>query len=193
MSFKVVDKDHGWKRMFQMARSLAGGAYAKVGILDDDKGGAQHGEGGDLTVAQIAVVNEFGTEDGKIPARSFVRATFDEQSANLQIMAHALLIQCFFGTNNMTVERALNILGAQLAAEIKKKVTTGAGVPPPNAPSTALRKASKGKTKKIMGKEAKTLGDAMAQAGALASVRTLVDTGRMINAVTWAVQMNGKG
>jgi hypothetical protein len=182
MGFKkpaVVDKDLGWKEILHRAQALSGGAYVKVGILggSDDRGGLHHkdadGKASPLTIGEIAVVNEFGTEDGHIPARSFVRSTFDRMRAELQADAFKLLLKIVLD-RKMTVEDALNILGLKLATGIKKTITEGAGVAPPNAPSTAKAKvpaSSKGAKRQK----------------AIDGARPLVDTGAMLAALSWAV------
>lgn len=223
---KVVDRDRGWRALLKAVEALSGGSFVKVGVLADDAKGGMHeigpdGKAADLTVAEIAAVLEFGTEDHHIPERSFVRSTFDEQRDELFKTA----IKCCGGIldGKLSVGQSLNIMGAQLSTAIKNKITTGQGVPPPNAPSTAIAKAMKGKTarffqpkkarhigdsladvgatqfveglgghgrggRKAVG-AARSLGDAFAQIGAIASVRTLVDTGRLLGAVTWSVVM----
>jgi hypothetical protein len=181
---KVVDVDKGWKAILKSARAVGGKRYAKVGVLADGKGEGKEGEG-PLTIAEIAAILELGTEDRKIPARSFIGSTFDEQRAALEQMATELVIEVvLYGLDS---DVALNRLGAKLAAEVKKKITAGQGIPPPNAPSTAMAKARTGQTSRLFKRQPKGLGDALAQVGALAAVRTLVDTGRMLGAITWAV------
>ncbi len=224
----VIDRDLGWRGMMRRVDTLRGSAYTKVGILADSARGGLHQQGPDgkaakLTVAEIAAVNEFGTEDGSIPARPFVRSTFDEMREELIVDSRHLIVAVVLD-GRMTATQALNILGLKLATAIRKKITTGTGVPPPNAPTTALLKAMKGRTGRffkptsttlggVLGdvaatqsaieaaggrskwllsktagiKAARSLGDAFAQIGALASVRTLVDTGRMVGAISWAV------
>jgi hypothetical protein len=185
---KIVDRDRGWAEMMKAVQAARGDRYAKVGVLADTAKGGMHEEGADLTVAEIAAVLEFGTEDGHIPERSFVRATFDEQREKLAEKARQFLVAVLFG--KMTVDQALNAMGASLVDAIRKRVTDGDGVPPPNAPSTALAKAGTGQTAKHFagaGGRARSLGEAFAQVGALAAVRTLVDTGRMLSALTWQI------
>jgi len=178
MRSKVIDKDRGWKETLAVARQLAEGAYVKVGILGDDaRGGLHHtdpdtGLASPLTIAETAVVNEFGTVDGFIPARPAHRTTFDTMRPELQRAAELLLDKVVF-QRRLTVEAALNILGAKLATGIRNTITQGPGVPPPNAPYTAERKARKYKGAK--------------RAKAIAQSRPLVDTGATLNAITWAV------
>lgn len=177
MGASLVDKDLGWREILRVAQSLSGGAFVKVGILGDDERGGLHktdpdtGKASPLTVAEIAVVNEFGTEDGHVPARSFVRSTYDRMREELARDAAKLLVKIVID-RKITVEAALGILGLKLATGIRSTVVDGSGVPPPNAPSTA---------------RAKALGTGKARERAIAGARPLVDTKAMINALSWAV------
>lgn len=152
---EVKKKDTGWKEFFRRASEIKNGRV-RVGILSDSEKGGMHVEGSDLTVAEIAAVNEFGTEDGHIPERSFLRSTFDEQREQMVEDGKKLMGQVLDG--KMPVARALGLLGLKLATAVKKKI---AGVvPPPNAASTIAHKGSD---------------------------HPLIDTGRMLNAITWAI------
>lgn len=153
----VEVKDKGWLEFFKNVHEIRN-ARVRVGVLADTDKGGLHVEGGDLTVAEIAAVQEFGTEDDRVPERSFVRSTFDEKREELTKLGSDLMGEVLDG--KMKVPRALGLLGAKAAAEMKKKITMGEGVPPPNAPSTIAAKDSD---------------------------RPLVDTGRMLNAITWSV------
>lgn len=177
---RVIDRDLGWQDLLARARALAGGAYSKVGILADSSRGGLHQVGPDgkaapLTVAEIAVVQEFGTEDGRTPSRSFVRSTFDEQRGALAADARKLLVAVVLD-GKMSVDRALNILGLKLASMIREKIITGAGVPPPNAPSTLRRKLAKGAWNRKGKAPQRGQGP-----------RPLVDFARMLGAIAWAV------
>lgn len=175
VTVKVSDKDRGWAKMVRAAEALAGGSYAKVGILGEESTGGL--PGADLTMVELGTIHEFGTADGRIPARSFVRSTFDIERERLAQMARRLVWEVLSG--DQTVDRALNVLGAYLAAAIKRRVTDGPGIPPPNAPATVRAKEAHGRWNR-RGK------------AAAAGVRTLIDTGRMIGAVTWAVVSGGE-
>lgn len=176
---KVIDRDHGWKQMMASVGELARGAYVRVGILGDDERGGLHqtdpvtGKSSDLTIAEIAVVNEYGTEDGHVPARPAHRMTFDAMRDELAALGGKLLGKIVFD-RSMTVEQALNIMGLKLAAGIKNTITTGSGVPPPNAPSTARAKVPASSTGAKRQK-------------AIDGARPLVDTGATLNAIAWAV------
>lgn len=161
MSAHLVDRDKGWRLMFLRAMQ-AKGAKVKVGVLaDDSKGGDSHDPKSGLTTAELAVILHFGTDE--IPARPFLAAAFDEHREELAKIGKHLLVEVLEG--EVDLSKALDIIGAKLATEAKKKITTGEGMPPPNAPSTIKRKGSS---------------------------RPLVDTGRTLNAITWAQEKGQK-
>lgn len=164
--------DRGWDRLKKLVDAEAEKeSYVKVGYLDDGGKGSEV-RSDDLTNAELGAVMEFGTEDKVIPARPHVRPTFEEKREELGRDARKL-IELILDAK-MTVKRALGILGAKLAAEIKKKVTLGSGVPPPNAPSTLKKKV------------------ALTRKGSKGSPRTLIDTGRLIVSLTWSVIIERK-
>lgn len=167
---KIVDKDKGWKRLQELSKRLAAeDVHVRVGVLDDGRAGSEvRGEG--ITTGQLAVAMEFGTDT--IPARSWVGLTFDRARAEVQADMQRLLGHLVDG--KITVDKALNVLGAKYSAEVKSTVTQGEQIPPPNAPSTLARKMAK------------------TRAGAANAARTLIDTGRMIGAVTWATFGSGR-
>ncbi len=166
---KVTDKDKGWRRLQALAKSLAAGdVHVRVGVLDDGRAGSEVRDG--ITNGQLAVAMEFGT--AHIPARSWVGLTFDKARGEVQSDMQRLLGHIVDG--KITVDKALNVLGAKYSAAVKNTVTQGEQIQPPNAPSTLARKLAKART------------------GATNGIRTLIDTGRMIGAVTWATFGSGK-
>ena len=166
---KVVDKDKGWKRLQELSKRLAADdVHVRVGVLDDGRAGSDERDG--ITNGALAVMMEFGTRNA--PARSWIGRTFDQKRAEVQADMQRLLGHLVDG--KITIDKALNVLGAKYSAEVKNTVTQGEQIPPPNAPSTLARKMAK------------------TRAGAANVVRTLIDTGRMIGAVTWATFGSGK-
>lgn len=166
---KVIDKDKGWNRLQELAKRLAANdVHVRVGVLDDGRAGSE--DHGGITTGQLAVAMELGT--ATIPARSWVGLTFDRARTEVQADMRTLLGHIVDG--KITVDKALNVLGAKYSAAVKNTVTQGEQIQPPNAPSTIARKLAK--TRK----------------GASNAVRTLIDTGRMIGAVTWATFGSGK-
>jgi hypothetical protein len=158
---RVVDRDLGYAEIMKRAKSIKE-SYVRVGVV----GKKADESDGTATVAEYAIANELGTDT--IPARSFLRSTFDAKQAELKRIGAQLIDKVM--TGKMPIKQALNVIGSFLSAEVKKTITVGPGVPPPNAPSTAARKQAKGK----------------------GAIRTLVDTGRMLGAIAWEAVVNGK-
>ena len=167
---KITDRDKGWRRLQALAKSLAADdVHVRVGVLDDGRAGSEIREDG-ITTGQLAVAMEFGT--ARIPARSWVGLTFDKARGEVQSDMQRLLGHIVGG--ELTVDKALNVLGAKYSAAVKNTVTHGEQIQPPNAPSTLARKLAK------------------TREGAANGVRTLIDTGRMVGAVTWATFGGGR-
>ena len=114
-----------------------------------------------------------------------------------------------FLVGKLTLSAAIDLVGMKAAADVKKRVTAGAEIPPPNAPSTVAQKLLKGAWKRKERREAsrakagkavypQTAKAEAAQwardkaAAATGKVRTLIDSARMVGAVTWAAIM-GQG
>ena len=166
---QVTDIDRGWKRLQALSKQLAANdVHVRVGVLDDGKQGSA--DRGGITNGMLAVAMEFGT--ATIPARSWIGRTFDQKRDEVQADMARLLGHIVDG--KVSVDKALNVLGAKYSATVKNTVTQGEQIPPPNAPSTLARKLAK---------------TARGSAGA---VRTLIDTGRLIGSVTWAAFGGGK-
>ncbi len=154
----VREKDLGWNELKKHLKALEqGDSYVKAGVLGDS---GSH-EGG-LTNVELALIHELGTRNGHIPERSFIRSSFDKNKAEYL----ETLKKLFKGVyeNKMDVPRALGLMGVKMAADIKKGITKGAGIPPPNAPSTIAAKGSS---------------------------RPLDDTGRLVNSISHAVVISG--
>lgn len=126
----VKDVDKGYKALLDRAKMHG---VIKVGILAAE-GDKAYDDG--VTVLQVAIWNEFGTEH--IPERSFLRAWFDENEAKcreaVKRMAEAVI------AGKYQPDQALQLLAQRFVGEIQKRMAQG--IPPPNAPSTIARKGS---------------------------------------------------
>lgn len=166
IKIKVGSVDRGYAKLMRAARDLQNGAYIKVGVLDDGKG-SEIREGG-MSNAQLAGLHEFGSDDGHIPERPFMRTSLENHRAEYQQDFRTILKA--FAEGRISLFKGLTIIGLKAAADMKKTVTAGPPIPPPNAPSTIARK----------------------RRGKAGIIRTLVDTGSMVGAIAHAVVM-GKG
>ncbi len=91
---------------------------------------------GDIGIAGIAAVNEFGTEDGLIPERSFLRATLDEDAKRINAAAGKALGLVLDG--RLTADRAYDQIGFFVVGRVQRKIVDFHD--PGNAPSTIARK-----------------------------------------------------
>lgn len=133
-------------------------AHVKVGILSSSGGAAKHDES-DLAVAEIGKIHEYGAPSEGIPERSFIRATFREQESALGKITARAAKQ--FVEGKVSLARALDMMGSWGANQVKRKITSGAGIAPKLKPATI--KAKGGKT------------------------RPLVDHGQLLNSISWEV------
>ncbi len=136
----------------------AANRHVKVGVLASKGGLADH-DG--ITMVELAAIHEFGSPAANIPERSFIRKTFILRRKELAEMTRKLAKQII--TKDMPVDKALDILGAWGAAQVKKTVTTGDEIRPPLKKATIDRKGSS---------------------------RPLIDTDRLINSVQWEVEQD---
>lgn len=112
----------------------ADGGRVKVGIQTGD--GSVDRDG--ITMAELAMVHEFGSRDGHIPQRSFLRSTVDENERRYVAAMKKELAKIPSG--KATVRGALRQTGERMRSDVIDKIRRG--IPPPNAPSTIARKGS---------------------------------------------------
>lgn len=135
---KVIDKDRGYKALKARLEDLKGDEnYTKVGVLASTA--ARKDARGPSNV-DLGIIHEFGDPARGIPERSWLRSAFDlfreKWFAFAQIQVKAII------DGRRTVPAALELLGLRAEADVKKHITVGEGIPPPNAPSTIRRKGS---------------------------------------------------
>jgi hypothetical protein len=165
--------DRGWDSLKKaMLLEKHGASYVKVGVL----GGAKNERtpantvrqsdntvhtGRDFTNVELAVIHEYGAPAAGIPERSFLRSTFFGGRPTYIAMLRVLLKKVY--EQKMELKRALGLVGSKIAGDVKRRITQGAGIPPPLKSATIARKGSS---------------------------RPLVDTGQLKNSITWEVVMN---
>ena len=125
--------DHGL-RAITSAVSKLGAARTRVGVLGSD-GDAVHPTGNGLKVWEVAALQEFGTENGHIPPRSFIRSTLNDLVWVRSLMARAAQ-RVVFG--KATADGALDWLGKTVVMAIQNRIMQS--VPPPNAEQTVMWK-----------------------------------------------------
>ena len=146
---RVRDIDRGWAQLKKNLPEIAG-AHVKVGFPTDvgkktkKPGKNQKAEDLDeqLTVALVAWWQEFGTknQDGstRMPSRSFLRSTHDENLRKLKRVKQALVLKMLDG--EMTIGQAVTILGEWMVDKVRAKIVNLSS--PANAASTIAQKGS---------------------------------------------------
>ena len=130
---RVTEKDHGWKRI-KGEMKAAQNSGVKVGILSDET--ETYDDGADMIL--VAAANEFGTADGHIPPRPFIRGSFDQKSGALRSTAKRLWNQVLAG--RITTRQALGLLGEKHQGQVQEYIS--ALQTPANAPSTIRQKST---------------------------------------------------
>lgn len=140
---------------------LKGKPRVKAGIVQRDFNTPAVGEKTDATLGDIAVYMEFGTVDGRIPARSWLRSTVDAKANNLAgWLGEVKEIKKDIIAGKLTVEQGLGRIGMMMKRDLQAKVRSN--IPPANRPSTIARKKSSA---------------------------TLIDKGQFLNAIDYVVEM----
>lgn len=114
----------------------AGKSHVSVGVQGDMK--RQDG----ATQADVATWMEYGTRDATgntiVPARSFMRSTFDESQADLTELKKKILARITAG--KLSTAQGLGLIGEWFKARVQKKIASN--VPPPLQPETIRKKGS---------------------------------------------------
>jgi phage gpG-like protein len=149
--FKYDDKV--WKALRRKLKDTGqAGKHVRVGIMGDAE---MHHSG--FSMIELAATHEFGSSDGRIPERSFLRSTFRERADDLTRILTKIAKQVV--ADKIDVDTALGQLGLWGANAVKQKITKE-DIPPPLSPRTIQRKGS---------------------------TKPLVDTGQLVNSISWVL------
>jgi len=122
----IRDSDPGFKNFRKTINQ--GPNSVDIGVFSE--------QGGDLVT--YASANEFGTEDGHIPERSFLRATVEERKALFRRFIDKRKAEAMKGPAYR--RKVLSELGQLAEGEIVAKIRRGPFTP--NKPATIARKGS---------------------------------------------------
>ncbi|MBE0470602.1 MAG: hypothetical protein IBX55_13975 [Methyloprofundus sp.] len=129
----TTDTDRGLKKILAEMQAL-GSKSVKVGIQDD----AGSHSGGDMSVAAIAYINEYGTRDGRIPPRPAHTNAFDDNRRKLDALV--LRLNRAVADGKMSADQAAKLLGQTHEDNVKQSIRSLSS--PANATSTVTRKGS---------------------------------------------------
>lgn len=120
----VIDRDLGYRKVVGRLLGL-GNLGVTVGVHED--------EGQDLVTR--AAVNEFGSDDGHVPERSFLRATLDTNDRSYAELLADGVDRLIDGEQPSA---AFAPLASTVVDDVQRKIDEG--VPPANAESTIKAK-----------------------------------------------------
>lgn len=112
MASRVERKGPGMAQILKRLKDAA----VTVGIHSDE---GMHDDAG-MTVAAVGAVNEFGSSDGHIPERSFMRTTMTEQRPEYIKTMQQIAKSAIQG--KYTPEVGMVRLGRKAEGDIKKKI-----------------------------------------------------------------------
>lgn len=130
----VEDHDRGFRAfMDRMHQAGKESGYVKVGVLE----GSERKEGG-YTNAQVAAVHEYGSGDGRVPQRAFLRSTIDANRPKYLALMEKAAANVLSGKT--TLPKLLAAVGLIAVTDVKRKIVRGPFLA--LAPSTVARKGS---------------------------------------------------
>ena len=132
------DRDLGYGKMMTEFKAAKGESAVFVGFLRSSGTHKAKDKGKPITMAQLGAVHEFGSSDGKIPERSFMRSAVDANHGKLESLIAKLSGQVMDGL--MAKKKALGILGETVKQLMKNKIV--GGLQPPLKPATIQAKGS---------------------------------------------------
>lgn len=115
-SGSTSDKDLGGAALIRELK-FADGATVECGLFDGDT----HPDSG-LTLPEIGAVNEFGSSDGKIPARPFMRRAVDEQKSRWIKILDDGYDRIVNGLGKVRVFDVLALFGEHAASDIRRTI-----------------------------------------------------------------------
>lgn len=124
MPSNVKDVDLGYDAFMRRMQKHMRGPNVTVGIQGTE---AAQDRGFGETNVTIAAVHEFGSRDGKIPQRSFIRATIDRERELIRRMLGKAAVAVATGGN---AYRAVGVVGEKVKSEMVKTIDRSIGLKP---------------------------------------------------------------
>ncbi len=130
---KITDRDRGFKALVKNMAKQSRKPTVDVGVLaEEDSRDDAFGN------VQLGTVHEFGSGNGHIPERSWLRATIEENRERYRALERKLAAAVLRG--KLAPETALGRLGAKIVGDIQTRIA--AGIDPELEESTKERKGS---------------------------------------------------
>jgi hypothetical protein len=131
----ITDIDRGYKALLRRMRGMKRGPNVSIGVQGTEASDTR--KFGETNIA-IAVIHEFGSVDGTIPQRSYLRSTADRERA---LFERALALAAKRVAVSGNVHRELGRIGELGVAKVKQTINQSIGLKPLK-PATERRKGS---------------------------------------------------
>ena len=139
--------DHGWDEYVAQLKAMSNKPHAKVGYPEDGTlaTGSNAGSGQDpidnmSELALIAMWNDFGTKNGRIPSRRFFRDGIDLHIDKINQMGKRMVEKISKG--EISTEDALDVMGLFVETKIKENIDNSRSLYKKNADLTIELKKS---------------------------------------------------
>jgi hypothetical protein len=189
---KLRDKDRGLNKAVAVLKGFKGWGV-KVGVLGTGQAASRPEW---LETALLAAVHEFGAPSRGIPARHWITEPIDKKRREYADLLQGM-VERAFDAGRGTVRSPkfyFDLIGMRAANDVKQWVFNG-DVRPLQSYETLVRKLRKGERQfkrwRASGKKLEQAGDNVGFEGPSKLPRTLIDTGRMVGAVTWLAGLVG--
>lgn len=133
-SSKTTDRDLGEKELLKILGQMKT-TFVEVGLFE----GEEHPESKELSIAQIGTVHEFGSSDGRVPARPWLSTTHDKHEARYRGLLDRAYSQILAG--KVKVGMALQAFGEKAASDARRMITDIKD--PPKADATLARQGER--------------------------------------------------
>jgi phage gpG-like protein len=128
----VKDDKREQRRLEKLLQKMANAPHVAVGILQDKPVTDR------FSMLDLATVHEFGSKDGRIPERSFMRSTCDaKRHEHAKLMTQ---LQNKYIDGKLTMSQALTQLGEVVSKDVVQAINRG--IDPKLKPATIKRKKS---------------------------------------------------
>lgn len=127
--------DAAWKKIVASLGEL-GRARVRVGVIGEAAERVHETSKGKITVAEVAAINEFGSEAAGVPERSFIRRAMESGRGEASSLLTAAATRALSGSTSSVAALQQT---ARWAAD-RVRATIDEGVDPANAAATIDRK-----------------------------------------------------
>jgi hypothetical protein len=128
----VSDDSRLQQKILKAVKTMSTSPHVQVGILQDKE--RKNG----FSMTALAAVHEYGSSDGHIPARSFIRSPCDAQEKKHVELIKKLEDKVLKG--QLTIKQALTTLGEVIAKDMVQSINKG--INPSLKAATIKRKKS---------------------------------------------------